>query len=253
MEHLTSVLIPADLSPALYLLLVASSFLTAGITTAVGIGGGLAMLAIMANVMPVAGIVPVHGVVQTTNNSSRAYLLRKDICAGIFLWFSLGGILGIILASQVVVALPLNVLQLIMGLFILYSIWAPKLKNFSQGKASLFIGGIIASAASMFIGASGPITMAFLSRSKLTRQQLVSTHAAIMVLQHGLKILAFGMLGFVYMPWIGLLGAMLVSGFLGAVAGRAVLWRMPEEKFRIIFNSVLTLLALRMLYQAVIS
>ncbi len=250
MEFFTSVLISAELSPAAFLLLIAASFLTAGITTAVGIGGGLAMLAIMANVMPVAAIVPVHAVVQATNNTSRAFLLRKDLIVPIFIWFSVGGLLGVLVASQVVVALPLDLLQIIMGVFILYSVWAPKLKNFSSGKGSQFFGGVIASAASLFIGASGPITMAFLPRSELTRQQLVATHAAIMVLQHGLKIFALGFLGFVYMPWIGLLAAMLVSGFFGAVAGRAILWRIPEEKFKLIFNLVLTLLALRMLYQA---
>jgi uncharacterized protein len=250
MESITSILIPAELSLATVVLLIASSFLTAGITTAVGIGGGLAMLAIMANVMPVAAIVPVHGVVQTTNNTSRAFLLRRDLCVPIFIWFSAGGIIGILVASQVVVTLPLNLLRMIMGVFILYSVWAPKLKNFTNGKGTLFFGGIISSAASMFIGASGPITMAFLPRSKLTHKQLVSTHAAIMVLQHGFKIFALGLLGFIYTPWIGLLIAMLVSGFAGALVGRAILWRVAEEKFKLIFNMVLTLLALRMLYQA---
>jgi uncharacterized membrane protein YfcA len=43
---------------------------------------------------------------------------------------------------------------------------------------------------------------------------------------------------------------MLVSGFFGAMAGRAILWRIPEDKFKRIFNIILTLLALRMLYQA---
>ena len=252
MEFLYGMLIPTDLSLATTLLLIAASFLTAVITTAVGIGGGLAMLAIMANVLPVAAIVPIHGVVQTTNNTSRAFLLRKYLVVPIFIWFSVGGLLGIILASQVVVSLPLNLLQIILGSFILYSVWAPKLKNFSSGKASLFFGGIISSAASMFIGASGPITLAFLPRSELTRQQLVSTHAAIMVLQHGLKILALGVLGFVYTPWIGLLVAMLVSGFFGTIAGRAILWRIPEAKFRLVFKIMLTVLALRMLYQALV-
>jgi len=250
MEFLYGMLIPTELSLATTVLLIASSFLTAGITTAVGIGGGLAMLAIMANVMPVAAIVPVHGVVQATNNTSRAFLLRKDLVVPIFIWFSVGGFLGAVLASQLVVSLPLYLLQIIMGVFILYSVWAPKLKNFNSGKGSLFFGGVIASTASLFIGASGPITMAFLPRSELSRQQLVATHAAIMVLQHGFKIFALGFLGFVYTPWIGLLVAMLVSGFLGALAGRAILWRIPEEKFKTIFNIVLTLLALRMLYQA---
>jgi len=47
MDAILNTLIPAELSFAVVVLLVASSFLTAGITTAVGIGGGLAMLAIM--------------------------------------------------------------------------------------------------------------------------------------------------------------------------------------------------------------
>jgi len=199
MEFFAGVLFPADLPPLTGLLLIGASFVTSGITTAVGLGGGLAMLAIMANALPVAAIVPVHGAVQLANNTSRAYLLRQDISPAILLWFALGGILGVFLASQVVVSLPLNALQIIMGLFILLSVWAPKLKNFRSSKASLFLGGIIAAAASMFIGASGPLTMAFLPRAKLTRQQLVSTHAAIMVSQHGLKIAVFGYLGFVYM------------------------------------------------------
>lgn len=250
MEIITSFLVPDDLSPVTALLLIAANFVTAGITAAVGIGGGLAMLAIMANVVPVAAIVPIHGAVQMANNSSRTFLLRKNIRVAIVLWFSLGGLLGILVASQVVVTLSLTWLQTIMGLFILYSVWAPKLKNLSSGKVSLFFGGAVATAASLFIGASGPITAAFLPRSELSRQQLVATHAATMVVQHGFKIFALGILGFVYTPWIGLLIAMLVSGFLGSWAGRAILWRIPEEKFKLIFNIILTVLALRMLYQA---
>lgn len=252
METIAYYIIPPDLSLEVSLLLIGASFITSGITTAVGIGGGLAMLAIMANVMPVAAIVPIHGAVQTANNTSRTYLLRKNISLSILVWFSLGGIIGILFASQIVVTLPLYLLQLIMALFILYSVWGPKLKNFSNGKKSLVLGGIVSATTSMFIGASGPITAAFLPRSKLSRVELVSTHAGIMVLQHGLKIFALGLLGFIYTPWIGLLGGMLISGFLGSLAGRAILWRIPERRFKLVFNIVLTLLAMRMLYQAIV-
>ncbi|WP_419904298.1 sulfite exporter TauE/SafE family protein [Kiloniella sp.] len=251
METIINFLVPPALSVEASLLLIMASFFTSGITTAVGIGGGLVMLAIMANVMPVAAIVPIHGAVQTANNTSRTYLLRKNISLSILFWFTLGGIIGIALVSQVVLTLPVYLLQLIMSGFILFSVWGPKLKNFSNGKKSLVLGGIVSSATSMFIGASGPITAAFLPKSKLDRQQLVATHAGTMVLQHGFKIFALGLLGFVYSPWIGLLIAMLISGFLGSLAGRAILWRIPEQRFKLVFNIVLTLLALRMLYQAV--
>ncbi|MFD2207549.1 sulfite exporter TauE/SafE family protein [Kiloniella antarctica] len=245
-------MIPADLTVEVTLLLIAASFITSGITTAVGLGGGLVMLAIMANVLPVVAIIPLHGAVQTANNTSRAYLLRRHINWKIVIWFSLGGIAGITFASQIVVTLPLYLLQLIMGLFILYSAWGPKFKNISNGRKSLVFGGVISAVTSMFIGASGPIAAAFLPKSKLSHLEIVSNHAAIMLLQHSLKIIALGLLGFVFTPWVGLLVAMLLSGFLGSLAGRSILWRIPERMFKIVFNTVLTLLAFRMLYQAII-
>lgn len=250
MEFLIQILVPADLSIWAAIALVVASFVTAGITTAVGIGGGLAMLALMANILPIAAVVPVHGAVQLANNASRAFLLRKDIVKPILLWFVLGGIVGVTLAGQVVVTLPRQVLLTIMGCFVLFSVWGPKFKGMGAGNKSMFIGGILTAVMGLFIGGSGPIAAGFLTRLELTRQQVIATHATNMVFQHGIKILTFGVLGFVFMPWIGFLAVMLVAGFLGTLAGRAILWHIPEKGFKRMFNMVLTVLALRMLYQA---
>ena len=62
---------------------------------------------------------------------------------------------------------------------------------------------------------------------------------------------AFGLVGFAFAPYIGLLVAMLAFGFLGTVCGRHVLVRMKEEIFRTGFKIVLTLLALRLGYTAI--
>ena len=71
-----------------------------------------------------------------------------------------------------------------------------------------------------------------------------------MTLQHALKTVAFGFLGFNYLPWLTLLALMIGAGFLGTLAGRKVLNRLPERAFAWGFRLVLTGLALRLLWQA---
>ena len=64
-------LVPPDLSTGFALLLVATSFVTSALTAGLGIGGGVALLAVMAYGMPVAALIPVHGVVQIGSNLGR--------------------------------------------------------------------------------------------------------------------------------------------------------------------------------------
>ena len=102
----------------------------------------------------------------------------------------------------------------------------------------------------MFVGGTGPFVAAFVSPDRFGKEPTVATHAACMTFQHGLKVVVFGMLGFAFGPWIPLLVAMVMGGFLGTLAGRVVLLKLPERAFAIAFKTVLTLLALRLLWSA---
>ena len=53
-----------------------------------------------------------------------------------------------------------------------------------------------------------------------------------MTVQHGLKIVVFGLAGFAFWDWLPLIAAMIASGFLGTVYGTRLLDRLPEESFR---------------------
>lgn len=80
---------------------------------------------------------------------------------------------------------------------------------------------------------------------------MVATHAALMSIQHGLKIVAFGMVGFAFGPYLPLLAGLLGFGFAGTYLGRRVLHRLPERAFRIGLKAILTAIALRLLYGAI--
>jgi uncharacterized membrane protein YfcA len=102
----------------------------------------------------------------------------------------------------------------------------------------------------MFVGATGPLVSSFLSPKKLGRERMVATLAACMTIQHGLKGVAFGVIGFHFQPWIPIIAVIIASGFLGTLLGRRILKGLPEKLFSRLFRVVLTLLAVRLLYLA---
>ncbi|HYG44650.1 MAG TPA: sulfite exporter TauE/SafE family protein, partial [Bordetella sp.] len=63
--------VPSEITPVFAAVLVATSFLTSALTAAMGLGGGVAMLAVLSLGLPVTSVLPVHGVVQMGSNSGR--------------------------------------------------------------------------------------------------------------------------------------------------------------------------------------
>lgn len=240
-------LLPDGLSPLVAVLVVGASFFTSALTASFGLGGGLALLAIMSATLPAAAVIPVHGVAQLGSNASRLVLQWRDVAWPIVLWFALGGIAGSILGGRLYVELPEALLRGAVGAFVLFTVWGPKPRAFAPGPASFVATGAIGSFLTMFFGATGPIAATMLSVTKLLKLQVVATHAACMAAQHALKTAAFGALGFAYREWALMIAAILMAGFLGAWAGTRVLRALPEEGFRKGFRIVLTAFGLYLL------
>ena len=230
--------------------LVAASFLGSFITGAMGIGGGIALIAVMATLMPAPAVIPVHGVVQLGSNASRAALQWSHIDWLTFLWFCLGSTVGIALGGNVVVALPDDVLRLGLALFILYATWGPRMRSLSSGRPAVVAMGAAASFLTMFIGATGPFVSAILTQRGYSPRQLVGIHSICMSAQHAMKIAVFGILGFAYADWLGLIVMMLLAAFAGTYVGSLVLNRLPAKTFAIGLKTLLTLLALNLLASA---
>lgn len=238
---------PPDLAPLAITGLVALSFFTSAVTAAIGLGGGLMLLAVMASVLPPATLLPVHGIVQIGSNVGRAALMRGSIGSGIVLPFTVGAVIGAALGARVFVALPVGVLQAAIALFILYSVWAPRLRLSRMPRSGFLPVGVVTTFLTMFVGGTGPLVAAFVSSQPLDREGIVATHAACMSVQHSFKVVTFGFIGFHLLPWLPLAAAMIAAGFAGTVLGRRILLRLPEQTFRWLFRVVLTLLAARML------
>lgn len=233
--------------------LIFTSFIASFLTVVAGIGGGILLLAVMVSLFPPSIVIPLHAVVQLGSNGSRALLFRQFFRWDIIAAFLTGAIVAAVLGSQVIVSLDESTLQLVLALFILYMVWGPKKSNVDfPPQWRRYFAGFISTFLSFFVGASGPVVAVFILREELKKEAQVATHAVIMFLQHSLKIIVFGVLGFSFSEYALLLICMIGSGFLGSFLGRKMLLKLPEKLFKLIFKGVITLLALRLLYAALL-
>lgn len=241
--------LPPGLTQADALLLIATSGATSLLTAAVGIGGGVLLLAVMAQLVPVAALIPVHALVQLGSNANRAWMTRRHIDWPMSRLFILGALLGALASSWLLVQLPLDLIQLTVAGFILFLVWGPKPRQVSLSTPKLVAAGGITTLISAFVGATGPLVAAFVHRQNMGKLPTVATFAACMSFQHLLKVGVFIAAGFIFQEWVAITLAMLLSGVLGTWLGLKVLHRQSGERFKWLFRWVVTLLALRLVWQ----
>lgn len=243
-------LLPASVSLLDACILIATAGFTSLLTGAMGIGGGVLLLAIMAGMVPAAALIPVHGLVQLGSNGNRAWMTRRHIDWQLLRRFALGALGGALLASLIVVQLPLQWIQFSVAAFILYLVWGPKPGRHSLGRAGQLLAGGFTTLVSMFVGATGPLVAGFIHRHDMDKLTTTATFAGCMSVQHLLKMSVFSAVGFAFWDWLPLVALMVLAGALGSWFGLKLLDRMPAEQFKRVFRWIVTLLALRLLWQA---
>lgn len=226
-------------------LLILASLVTSFITAAFGIGGGFTLIALLALLLPPAALIPVHGVVQLGSNGGRVAIMAKDVVWRPILPFVIGSVIGASIGGMVVVQLPPWAVQLALGIFIIWVVFA-KLPPIRQ--RYVLIGGIISSFLTMFFGATGNFIAAMVKSMNLEPVPHVATHSLMMTFQHFIKVLIFGIIGFQFMPYLPLIIGMLISGFIGTVIGRNFLTRAGGLYFKRVLNMILFLAAFRLIW-----
>lgn len=205
----------------------------------------------MTYIIPASAIIAVHGVVQLGSNASRSWVQRAHIDWKVTNTFLAGSLVGVGLGALVVIQLPADILKLLLGGFILAMIWVkiPALKNASRSVIAL--GGGITTFITMFAGATGPLVAVFLSKLFDDHKTTVATHGATMMVQHGLKVIAFILVGFAFTDWLLLMVSMVFSGFIGVKTGTMLHNQMPEKQLKLMFRIILTVVAIDLIRRGV--
>ena len=229
------------------LALVVIAFFTSALAAAVGMGGGILLIASMPGLVPVQAIIPVHAVTQFASNSSRVAFGRSHIDKSLILPFAIGAVLGAWLGAEIYRDLNLEWLPAIIGLLILVITWIPLPQVKTGGKVALVVLGFYQTGLGMLAGATGPLGGAVLRHYNTGRDWLVVNTAVYMSVNHCVRVVVFALLGFSFAPWIWLILGMVIAGVLGSWAGTKLRSHIPQALFQRLFKVLVTVLALRMI------
>ncbi len=241
--------LPQGIGAGLFVAIMGASFAGSFITVAFGIGGGAVLLAVLASLLPPAALIPVHGIVQLGSNATRAAMLFRHIAWIGMPWFVAGSLAGSVLGGLIVVELPGRWVQAGVGLFIIWSVFARPPEWLRRWP---WLTGGISSFLTMFFGATGLFVAGYTKSLTLPRHGHVATHASLMTVQHLLKVVVFGLLGFAFGAWWLVIGGMIIAGLIGTLSGRLLLDRLSDLNFRRALDVILILVSLRLIWAALL-
>lgn len=233
-------------SPVELALLALTSLLTSAMTAVAALGGGAVMIATLLMFMPPAIAIPMQGMIQLVGAGSRIGLLHKHIAWPI-VWRVVAPLpFGAALGLWFFQGLPQHTIELLIGLFVLLTLFSRRLKFFGGRDLPLwgFIPlGFLIGVMSVTVAVVAMFTGPFMLRKDLNKQAINGTMATIAALGHLTKIIGFSAIGFRPQDHWAPFVVMVPMVILGSFLGERVLRRMSETAFVWIFRVTLTGLA----------
>lgn len=233
-----------------------AAILTAVLSAVAGLGGGIILLAVIAQFFPPVVAIPIQGGIQFFSNSSRAILLRGQISWSVVWRTAVLMVPASFLGVFVAASMPEDATRVVLGCFILVIVWRPSLLRWRgdgvMTERALYPVGAMSGFLNSTVGASGPFTSPFLKAVTVSHKAFVATAAASQVFAHMAKILSFSTVDdFSLGDHIDVIAAGAGGVIVGSWIGTRLLGRIPELSLDRVFKAVLTALALRLVLRGV--
>lgn len=231
-------------------ILSVAAFCTSALTAVVGAGGGTALIAIMLLLMPPVTAIPLHGAVQLASNTTRVVLFRRHMAWPIILRFSALMPFGVWLGLVLFQGLPAEVIQILIGCFVLISLVTRQLEGFRGKDLPLWAFvpiGFVTGVLNMIVGVIAPILGVLMIRRDLSKEQIVGTLGFFGFVGNLLKIAGFTLIGFSFAEYGPAMLCMIPAAVIGTRVGRVALGRINERHFLLAFRVVLIALAVKLI------
>ena len=230
-----------------FAIIVAGSLLAALFNAAFSAGGALIILAITSSVLPIHAVVPIHSTLLIGSTITRVIFFRDYIDWSIVRGFLIGSAIGALLGARIYVELPDAVIAVAIALVMLIAIWLPQVSWRPQLRHPWLLVGFLHTLLSTLF-AYGALLHAIVLHTGLERRQIVATLGGCLGGMSVFKISGYALYGFDYSPYFAMIAAAILVSFIGTAAGKMVVDRLSEERFRLVYRVLITVTALRLLY-----
>ena len=233
-----------------FLALVLGGFLAAVSNAAFSAGGALIVLAVTSTVLPITAIVPIHSTLLIGSTVSRTVLFRRYIDWSIVRPFLLGSFVAAMLGARLYVELPTELIATFIAGLMLIAIWLPEISWRPRLRHPWLAVGFIHSLLSTLF-AYGALLHAVILHTGLQRRQVIGTMAGCLVGMSAFKIIGYVVNGFDYTPYLWAIVACAGVSILGSWLGKKLVDRISERLFRVVFRTLITATALRLIWVGV--
>jgi hypothetical protein len=212
------------------------SFASWLISTLAGGGSPLVLIPFVNFSLGAAAVPPIITIGMLLGNCQRTLLFWRFIDWKVTSWYLPGGIAGAILGAYTFTQIHLEWLQLLIGLFLVTSLFNLKGDNkppMFQIKAWYFLpAGFFYAFISGIIGSSGPILNPFYLNYGLVKEEMISTKAINVVIIHIAKLWTYAAFSDMDLHLLGYGLIIGIAAFPGNIFGSYMLQKINDGLFR---------------------
>jgi len=225
--------------------------IAAGVGTLTGFGTSTIMVPALLLFLPLPQTLLIVGMIHWFGDIWKMVLFRTGIRWRLILLFGLAGMAASYGGASIVFEVPEGTLQRVLGgfllMYVLYIFLKPTLKV-PQRSATAIAGGALSGFFAGVFGVGGAIRTAFLSAFDLPKAVFIATAGAI-AFMIDVSRLATYVINNVSLGERILWGFLLFvpASFIGATAGKKIVDRIPQDKFRTVIAFFLLLSGLKFL------
>ena len=225
----------------MYVLIVITALATSILSGLVGMAGGVVLMAVLINLLPVSSAMVLHGITQFSANGARALILRKHLMWSLLPGYLGGAMLAVAAFSALLFVPDASVVLILIGLFPWLARLQPRFSVFNITRpASSVICGLSVTSAQLLAGAAGPLLDLFYLNSGLGRETIVANKAFTQTIGHLLRIIYYGAIISVATPipnWLFLVAA--IAAVAGTRLGTWLLSRWNDQRFQEVSGQII--------------
>lgn len=228
------------------------AFLTIIIGTVAGFGTSTVFLPLALFFVDFKTALVLVAIAHISGNIGATAFFRHGLDKKLILVFGVPGVILTIIGAYFVVYIPQNILQIILGIFLLiFSIYSLLKPNFKvkAGNKNTIIGGSVSGFLQGLMGIGGPLRGAFLISYNLEKYKYIATLAVIAVAIDLTRIPIYFANNLLEPQYYYYILPLIIIGILGSYTGKKIVNIIPQKEFKKIVLIAITITSLILIYR----